>query len=693
MTGDNPHLVQFIDLAQQCCDGEGGGLRGDLGGAAWPYEEDELVDQGGKKRIIRCLDRRSGRIVARAECLQEGDAAEEEKFLREARLTAQLQHPNIIPVHEIGLTPAGHPYFVMKLVEGRSLQQLLDALRDGDGAASRDYPLATRIDIFSRICEAVAYAHRRGILHLDLKPANIQLSQLSRHGEVLVCDWGLARVLDAVCEDPQLLRLSLDPHELKTLTRDGFVKGSPGYMAPEQAGAVHGVKDRRSDVFSLGALLYSLLAYQPPFDGADVAEVLAATRRGRIQPFPRPPPPGLEAICRKALQRRPEDRYGDVDELLDELAAWRYGFATAAEKASFGRQLLLFGRRHVRIVAPLAVSILVLAAATLLFIQGLNHKEAAAQEARRRAESSEAQLRRETAARLRLAHDVAPRYMQLALEAEEKMDFDAALNYGRQAVEIEPALGRAWQCPAQVPLGRQNFAAAAGAYRKAGGADNLLLAAWAEEFALQAGAGEITAAAWTSLFARLQALDRPWIFERLIRLHVERRLDIGQRLSFLHEMLSLQQPGSKEIRLSWKDGRLDLAGNDRLSLSPALRGLPVRELDLSHTGVADLRLLASLPLESLRLAGAPCRDLSPLAGLPLRHLDLRGCPVADLAPLAGLPLVSLDLRGCPSLNLAHLQACRDLRQVAISRERATLEQCRRLLPEVEWHLGDEEDWQ
>ena len=691
MIGDNPHLAQFFDQAQHCLDGDGNGLRADLSGEAWPYEQDELLDQGGKKRILRCFDRRSGRIVARAECLGEGDAAEEEKFLREARLTAQLQHPNIIPVHEIGLNPDGHPYFVMKLVEGRSLQALLDALKAGDAESLRDFPLATRVDIFSRICEAVAYAHRRGILHLDLKPANIQLSQISRHGEVLVCDWGLARVLDAICEDPQLLRLSLDPHELKTLTRDGFVKGSPGYMAPEQAGAVHSVKDRRTDVFSLGALLYALLCFDAPFDGKDLAEILDATRRGRISPFPSPPPPGLEAICRKALARRPEDRYDDVDALLDDLGAWRYGFATAAENAGFGRQLLLFGRRHSRIMALLAASILVLAAATLLFIHGLNQKEAAAQNARQRAENSEAKLRQETAMRQRLAQDVAPRYMQLALEAEEKMDFDAALSYGSQAVAVEPGLSRAWQSKALVHLGRQNFTAAAAAYRKAGGADNLLLAQWSEELAAKAGAGDLAIADWLRLFARLQALKRDWIFDRLLRLHVERNLTLEDRLSFLQGTLSLLHPGAKEFRVTWRNGRLDLAGNEQLNTAPALRFFPARELDLSRTGIADLSVLVEMPLESLNLAFTPCRDLSPLARLTLRHLDLRGCPVSDLSPLRELPLISLDLRGCPPIDLGVLQSCRELRKIRISQGRATPEQCRRLLPEVEWSIEATED--
>ncbi len=191
----------------------------------WPYEDDELIEEGGMKRVIRCRDRRSGRLVARAEMLHpERDA---DKFLREARLTAQLQHPHIMPVYEIGRHPEIGPYFIMKLAEGNDLESILEKLRRDDGATRRDFPLPVRLSLFSRICEAMAYAHQRGVIHLDLKPANIEVSA---HGEILVCDWGLARVLDEVCEDPSLLDHSLDTQELNSLTRDGYIKGSPGYM-------------------------------------------------------------------------------------------------------------------------------------------------------------------------------------------------------------------------------------------------------------------------------------------------------------------------------------------------------------------------------------------------------------------------------------------------------------------------------
>jgi eukaryotic-like serine/threonine-protein kinase len=196
----DPRLLnQFFHQAMAVRDAPAEGLPVELRAGVWPYEEDQLLEEGGMKRIIRCRDRRSGRLVARAEMRSAG--LDCERFLREAGITAHLQHPAIMPIYEIGAKDDESPYFTMKLVEGRDLAAVLELLRKNDPQAQRDFPLEVRINIFCRICEAMAYAHQHGIIHPDLKPANIEVSA---HGEVLVCDWGLARVLDEVCEDPVL---------------------------------------------------------------------------------------------------------------------------------------------------------------------------------------------------------------------------------------------------------------------------------------------------------------------------------------------------------------------------------------------------------------------------------------------------------------------------------------------------------
>jgi eukaryotic-like serine/threonine-protein kinase len=404
MTEPKLRLDQFFDQAMDLRQSTNATEKPELDPSLWPYEDDKLINEGGMKRVLRCRDRRSGRFVARAEVLRPED---NEKFLREARLTAQLQHPNIMPIYEIGARDGRDIYFTMKLVIGGDLEDLLGRLRSGDEDAFYSYPLEARLEIFSRICEAMAYAHEHGVIHLDLKPANIQISA---HGEVLVCDWGIARVLDEVCVDPGLLDISLAAHELNSMTCDGYIKGTPGYMSPEQAGGHKTRKSQSSDIYSLGAILYCLICLQKPIPGKTVEEILAFTRRGVVQPLERfrrrmNIPSGLESICMKALEHRPEDRYATVNDLQQDLNKYRYGFATSAENASFVKQFQLLIKRNRKIVSVVAAALCFVVVLTAIFVVNLSIKEAQAKNASEKATGAqriaeEAQFRAEMAQKL-----------------------------------------------------------------------------------------------------------------------------------------------------------------------------------------------------------------------------------------------------------------------------------------------------
>ena len=161
------------------------------------YQESKIVDQGGMKKIIKTTDSLTSRSVAKALLIDYEDEDKVERFLKEARLTAALEHPNIIPVYDIGFDEKEGPYFIMKLVGGRNFATILKSLSSKNSAespaSSESFSLQDLMDIFLKICDAVAYAHSKGIVHLDLKPENIQIGE---YGEVLVCDWGLAKILD-----------------------------------------------------------------------------------------------------------------------------------------------------------------------------------------------------------------------------------------------------------------------------------------------------------------------------------------------------------------------------------------------------------------------------------------------------------------------------------------------------------------
>ena len=213
------------------------------------------VGVGGMKTIHRAHDQHADRDVALARLRKDAPRSSHElRFLREARITAALEHPNIVPVHEIGLDAANHPYFTMKLLGGENLHDILTHIAADDPAYSRLYPLGRRLEIFQNVCHAIAFAHSRGVVHLDLKPPNIQVASF---GEVLVLDWGLAKVLDrGLASGIELIQL---PELLREVPKAGTVSGTPGYMAPEQARGDFLALDQRTDIFALGAVLQALI--------------------------------------------------------------------------------------------------------------------------------------------------------------------------------------------------------------------------------------------------------------------------------------------------------------------------------------------------------------------------------------------------------------------------------------------------
>ncbi|MCB9687508.1 MAG: SUMF1/EgtB/PvdO family nonheme iron enzyme [Alphaproteobacteria bacterium] len=265
----------------------------------------EALGTGGMAEVWLVSDARLGREVAmkvlRAE-LADVDGLRE-RFLREARATARLAHPGIVPVHEVGQLPDGRPFFTMDVVRGRTLDVVAGVMgRDGTG-------LRRVVDIFRRAVEAVAHAHAQGVLHRDLKPANIMVGGF---GSVFVLDWGLIGWSPgAVTARPGL-------------TLDGAVQGTPGYLAPEQARGEPA--DPRTDVFSLGLVLWELLAGRPAFDVHDPVVAIGAVASDRIPPC-LDGPEELRAIVARAAAAEPGSRHPSGAELAEDLGAWLDGQA------------------------------------------------------------------------------------------------------------------------------------------------------------------------------------------------------------------------------------------------------------------------------------------------------------------------------------------------------------------------------
>lgn len=301
--------------------------------AAARYEDEGEIGRGGMGTVRRTFDRVLMRTVAMK--LIEPAASRSDlgvRFVEEAQITGQLDHPNIVPVYEFGTIANGQSYFTMKLVSGQTLSEVIAALHGPAAAASRhgwDEELERVLRILLKVCEAVAFAHSRGVIHRDLKPANIMIGT---HGQVYVMDWGLGLLLAGRRSTAPGRAPEGSEGTIRTSVRRGRrigVEGTLAYMAPEQAlGHTDGI-DARTDVFALGAVLYQVLTGRPPLLASTTTEALALAGAAMITPpqevAGRPLPPGLCDIAMRAMRRYPADRYQAVGELHDALEGFMRG--------------------------------------------------------------------------------------------------------------------------------------------------------------------------------------------------------------------------------------------------------------------------------------------------------------------------------------------------------------------------------
>ena len=303
------------------------------------YERRGELGRGGMGVVHLVRDLELGRSLAMKELAvapAEAHPLEAVRFLDEAQITAQLDHPGIVPIHELGLDSSGRLFFTMKHVQGRDLRAVFEAVHEQHPG----WTLQRAVEVLIKVCDALAYAHAKGVLHRDLKPANVMVGE---YGEVYVMDWGLARALGrsdrrdlprtdgraetSVHTDRRTLRES--EHESPLLTSEGMVIGTPAYMSPEQARGELPTLTTRADLYALGAMLYHLLTGAPPYvqRGRELDKYALLARLAQGPPAPvltleSEAPRELVAICEKAMARDPLQRYSDASQLGEDLRAF-----------------------------------------------------------------------------------------------------------------------------------------------------------------------------------------------------------------------------------------------------------------------------------------------------------------------------------------------------------------------------------
>jgi serine/threonine protein kinase len=634
------------------------------------------------------VDQGIRREVAIKFLLNHADENDKSRFIEEAQITGQLEHPNIVPIHQLGVHQDGRCFFSMKMVKGRSLADILR--EQGQEAGKSAYSLVRLLNIFTSVCNAVAYAHSQGVIHRDLKPANVMVGQ---YGEVYVMDWGLAKPLG---QEPAGSTQQSGSGSGKVvtgravdanLTQAGAVLGTPSYMPPEQA--MGEAVDQRSDIYSLGAILYEILTLSPPVGrGGDHLAILMRVAEGDIRPPEKQAPqrarqgwipPELSAVAMKALAKDPAQRYQRVEDLQRDIQLYLEGRSVSAKRDSGWELFRKLIKRNRGVSAATAAALVVLAAVMGVAyysnyqqrVQAEIAREQAVQAQQKAEENYQAflQEQKEKTARIRKS---APAFLRAAQRTADQIQFSDALIQANIAIDSDPSLSEAYLLKGQLLFALRRYAEAVAPLRDY----------------LARKPGELAASKLLRL-AEQPSREAPYLWEvgrvfeeqkfhggmwQLNKEFTERVESLKARLPGYRKMIDAGSPElllGKHLQLT-REGTLRLGVWDsRIRDLEALKGIPIHELYFRGLSKFDGRLdplrgmpltalhffdggniksldaLGGMKLTNLLLRGAgPFTDLKPLKNMPLEKLILHFSRIQDLGPLKGAPLKSLDLGDC-----------------------------------------------
>ena len=649
------------------------------------YLNDLPVDEGGMKKITSCTDSLSGRTIAIASMKSCKNAADIDNFIREARLTAMLEHPNIVPLYDINLDEEGYPYFSMKLLGGENLKSVIAKLEAREENYIKKFSLNHRLEIFLKITDAISYAHSKGIVHLDLKPANIHLNEF---GEVLVCDWGLARELDTQghCET---LDLELDELELQKpsvqVSLDKRLKGTPGFMAPEQIKPSLGKRTEQSDVFSLGCLLYTLLTCKQAFDGGTLDDVLKNTLTGsfsapnEVQPKI---PTALNAIILKAMSTEQSQRYENVAALSADIRSWIGGFATQAEDASFFQQLLLIIKRH---KTASLYSLLFLVFSSLIIVYSfdkINQEKLSAQRAeqaekRSREIAENAQddltstlndLQLESVARKKISTQAAENFYKTAVDATRQNQFTRAMTLINDVLSLDPNHQEALLNRGLLNLGNLRFPEALKDFKSHSRKNELQsLINLAEHYSqFTKDNSKLSLEQIAALYKDIKKVE-PRLTQNLKAMIVKaitNTYPLETKVEFAQYHIFQQNPHNNNFAWFKRENfyTLDISSNPGLQDISSLEKLPISELNLSRTKVRDISALKRVPLKKLDLSFTHVAELASLRSTALEEIRLTGSHVTRVNELKLKNLRVIYLNNF-ILNLKSLFDAKNLREI------------------------------
>ncbi|WP_372807761.1 protein kinase domain-containing protein [Pontiella sp.] len=642
------------------------------GNPAERYSVNKKLNQGGMKAIWEVDDHRTARKVAMA-LIQDSRIASEDdidSFLYEARLTANLQHPNIIPIYDIALDENGNPYFTMKSLKGETLGEIIAQLRNNNAEYVKRYTRTRLLSIFLKVCNAIDYAHTKGVIHLDLKPSNINVGDF---GDVHVLDWGLSTLIthlneydgepvswhsldDVALENGQTLTRYLEG-SAKRRERRNVVGGTPGYMSPEQAQGVPSDIDFQTDVYMLGAMLYEILTHHCPIEGGTVKESLQRTVRGDFElPAKRAPglriPAALAAIAMKAMATDPAGRYPSVAALIRDVHQYQDGFATIAENPTFLTHATLLVKRHKLAVGLIAATVAIIAAILAQSFNSIKKSEKVALDALDRLQAKNDYI-------ASTARKVAPDYLDLMRQQEKAYRFAAAEQSLETSLAFDPNLEAAWMQKGLMQISQRDFTNAWTILSGNHGhpvEKNPPAVRLAKK---QMEAGPMSDATLPGLVRDMATYGLADGLPRLFY-HLNRApFDPQTRFPALAEALRILNPNVAELNFEWQPSGtagwiLDLGNNPELNDISPLCGLDILILNAGNTGTPDLNLLTEGGMIELRLSGTRLNHLFELDQMKsLQLLDISKTRIRNISNMIRYPkLRALDLSGIDDLDIS-----------------------------------------
>ena len=600
------------------------------------YEHKEEIGHGGAKKIMRVYDNRARRYVAMALPRPDKGLKNTESFIRESWITAQLDHPNIINIHEVGTTKEKVPFFTMDLKTGDNLEDILNRLNQQQTDYEKRYPQKVLLGFFIKICDAIAYAHSINILHLDIKPANVQIGEF---GEVIVCDWGLAKFLGGRKSND----LNRDLLEFDLLEKHSpVIKGTPAYMSPEQ---VLGKKPTESsDIYSLSALLYHMVTLEPTVTSSRITEVIEKTCLGEIKtPIDiSDVSDGLSSIIMKGLSLEPADRYQSVNGLKNDVVKYLEGYVTNAEDPGLLKEVLFFYRRNKTVCLLTLGFMIFIVTLTSYFISNLQQSWKAEQHARIQAEENSVkhlkalQLYKKEKAQ---GYQVKKEFSGILLEQGQLFN-NKNFIYNPEVILLQTLKGAQYkyeQNPEdQAIIDKLTIALfLLQRYEEAG----RFLTKENKFYFLKQAVDEASKVPHSyngrnvSLRVFIAALKGLRLFGPGSRATSYRALayDIKTRSNFkgYEDVL-------KETFMLWNNHWVERTFNyDKQTQSLKISGDNFSELGI-HDKFGRIEILKTIPIKYLDISNSEVKDLTFLYGCPIETLDIRRTFVQDLSPLKNL---------------------------------------------------------